>query len=176
MLSKREKLFAAVSDLLGGRHHTAAVKSAVHRRRKPYFFELVTNTVNGNDRVCRFVVEQQPLNCYSRIIDVFLSLAAHFVAYFATITVYTVADAVDKAVCIAFYADRRQIFKIFGDVERFVVRSFAEVVRKVVARAERTVENIVSEVAVADKIDKSVQRSVAAADDESGAREKRVLS
>ena len=38
--------------------------------------------------------------------------------------------------------------------------------RKVVARAERTVENIVSEVAVADKIDKSVQRSVAAADDE----------
>ena len=80
--------------LLGGGHHAAAVKSAVHRGRYPHLLILMLHAVYYDRRVGRLVMEEKPLYSNRGVVDGLIGFELLLVANLAAIAVDAKAHAV----------------------------------------------------------------------------------
>ena len=163
----------AEAVLPGRDHHSAAEKSAFHRRRKPDLFISPRHAVDRYFGVDRTVCAEKPLQRDKRVIHPFLSRFALTVRLLGTVTVDSVADAVEKAPLHPVYRDFGKSHKIPLHRKRHAGILHSEVVEKIVPRSAGVIHNILRKVDTGGIVYKAVERSVTAGNDKSFVRQKR---
>ncbi len=81
--------------LIGGRHHPAAVVSAVHGRSQPCFLKGMRDAIHGDNGIFRRIVEEQPFDGDSGVVDLLAGGGfAQLVPDLAAVAVNAVSDTV----------------------------------------------------------------------------------
>ena len=111
-------------------------------------------------------MEKQSFDRNCSVIYIALGCFPEFIADLAAIAVDSVAYAVEETICLAVDSDLGQILQIFCYIERFVTVFVTELMGKIVTRAHREIINLVLFRIIVRQIYKTIQRSVAAANDQ----------
>jgi len=158
-------VFLVESVLFRGRYHTAAVISAVHSGRKPYFFVFMLHTVNDHRRRSRMIMEQQTLYRNAGVIYGFVARFTQLVAHLTAIAVNTVADTVYEPIRLTFDIYCGKCLQIFVNTHRLVTDISADILEEIVSAARCIIIDRICKCNLFGIVDKPVQRSVAARND-----------
>ena len=138
----------------------------MHCGCEPYLFKAVLFSVNGYFSILRLEFSEQTLNGDRSIVNLFSGLFGSYpVALLTAIAVYSISYTVNEFIGLSLNLYLGKTCEIFFDGNRSLLAKKSDVMRKIVSASACKVKNITLDLLTVGLVDKSVERTVSAAND-----------